>query len=272
MRLSPAILVAFILMSPCARAEEQAPAAKSDAPPSAPAAATPATPAASETSSPTTPAATAPAADDWEGKAKAAFEARDYGKAIEMYHRSLKSDPDNKELRRARGMALLGDYQFKPAIEDFVFAGEQPGPFEEALKWVPTEDEPATYPDWIRAIAVFQVGQSYAHKGNHSQALKMYNAALKIKPFFPECMAARAYCCTHGYTTRARKDAFAAIAARPNSWEAWRAFSDVLHKEVQHEKSKEAADIAIALAEKSGEPSTADLVRKLKRYKETLND
>lgn len=201
---------------------------------------------------------------------RAATAAADAGKlpeSIKLYSKALALSPHNSELLRQRGLVRLATHDFKKAYDDFQQAGALPGPLEEAEAFVPQEDDPEHYPDWLKSLVFYQLATFDARQEKYESAIKFYNAALAIRPDFAEAMSDRALAefILKNYA-QAEKDATTAASIRPSYWANWLVIASLLGNRGQFKDAVKAMDCAITTLKSSAnsEPRYNQIMKKLK--------
>ena len=156
-------------------------------------------------------------------RARQALDTTNYDEAASLFTKCLDRFPDQRSyFLRQRGTAYLGLLRFDLAIEDFKAAGPPQSPIDEAeLSAVPSDDD-GTAPDWLKALVLYTAGRRVYREGNLQQCLALFEAALALRPNFPECLANKAAVLSaFGQRMAAEDLSIVAVSLRPQSYDCW---------------------------------------------------
>ena len=170
-----------------------------------------------------------------------------YDQATDLFTQLMSKDPNNKSYYlRQRGLAYIGLYRFDLAIADFKAAGPPITPTDEAEASAIPDDSDGRAPDWLKALVLYGAGRKVYRAGNLQQALAMFEAALALKPNFPECQSNKAAVMNvFGQRMAAEDLAMQAVSLRPESTDCWFDLAIIWDRNGQLDKASAAADCAL---------------------------
>ncbi len=186
--------------------------------------------------------------DKLKERARQALDTTLYDEAVDAFTHLIDKDPGNKSYYlRQRGFANIGLYRFDLAIADFKAAGPPPTPTDEAESSAIPDDSDGSAPDWLRALVLYGAGRKVYRAGNLQQALAMFDAALALKPNFPECQSNKAAVMNiFGQRMAAEELAMTAVSLRPDSSDCWFDLAVIWNRNGQLDKASAAADCAVS--------------------------
>lgn len=185
--------------------------------------------------------------DKLKERARESLDTTNYDEAVTFFGQLMDKDPPNKAYYlRQRGLAYIGLYRFDLAIADFKSAGPPATPTEEAEASPIPDDSDGSAPDWLKALVLYGAGRKVYRAGNLQQALAMFDAALTLKPNFPECQSNKAAILNvFGQRMAAEDLAMQAVSLRPDSSDCWFDLAIIWNRNGQLDKASSAADCAL---------------------------
>lgn len=186
--------------------------------------------------------------DKLKERARQALDTTLYDEAVDAFTHLIDKDPDNKSYYlRQRGFANIGLYRFDLAIADFKAAGPPPTPTDEAEASAIPDDSDGSAPDWLKALVLYGAGRKVYRAGNLQQSLAMFDAALALKPNFPECQSNKAAVLNvFGQRMAAEELAMTAVSLRPDSSDCWFDLAVIWNRNGQLDKASAAVDCALS--------------------------
>lgn len=186
--------------------------------------------------------------DKLKERAREALDTTNYDEAVDFFGRLMDKDPSQKAYYlRQRGFGYLGLYRFDLAIADFKAAGPPITPTDEAEASPIPDDSDGSAPDWLKALVLYGAGRKVYRAGNLQQSLMMFEAALTLRPNFPECQSNKAAVLNiFGQRMAAEDLAMQAVSLRPDSSDCWFDLAIIWNRNGKLDKALAAADCALA--------------------------